>query len=103
MKSKLILSISAILLVAACGTKTFDIDMVRDRLNKNKCKINREDLIFQVSELEYLRDTTFTAVPTSLLEDSVCVCPATTQPYLLVFDGNDRTIACPVGHGESSF
>ncbi len=101
MKNTLI-CIAAFLLVAACGTATSNIDEIRDRLNENSCRINREELIFQIRELEYLQDTTFAEIPQFLLNDSLLVCPSTGHHYTMVADGNDRTIICPAGHGESS-
>ena len=65
--------------------------------------INREGLIIQIEDLEYHMDTVFTGIPSDLLADSFTVCPVTLQPYTLSGDGNDRTITCPSGHGESSF
>ncbi|MCK5131978.1 MAG: hypothetical protein KAR40_07490 [Candidatus Sabulitectum sp.] len=93
----------AVLLFAACGTSISNIDKIQARLNKNKCRINREELIYSMQDLEYRQDTTFTEIPQTLIDDSLLVCPATNQFYLLVVDGNDRTVICPGGHGESSF
>lgn len=98
-----LICIAVFLFVAACGTATSSIDEIRDRLNENSCRINREELVFQLQNLEYLQDTTFSEIPEFLLDDSLLVCPATSQLYVMVVDGNDRTIICPAGHGESSF
>ena len=102
MKNTLI-CIAAFLFVTACGTATSNIDMIKERLTENGCRINREELIFQMRELEYLQDTVYTEIPQPLLEDSLLVCPSTSQLYMMAVDGNDRTIICPAGHGESSF
>lgn len=92
----------AVLLFAACGTST-NIVKIQTRLNENKCRLNREELIFRMQDLEYLQDTTFNEIPQTLIDDSLLVCPATNQFYLLVVDGNDRAVICPQEHGESSF
>lgn len=104
-KKQILLSlcVTVLLVVTSCGTAVSNIDLIQERLTNNECRINREELIFQVKEIEYLQDTTFTGIPQFLLDDSLLVCPATGQIYLFEADGNDRTIRCPAGHGESSF
>ena len=99
----LLLWAAVVLMVTSCGTAVSNIDLIQERLSNNQCRINREELIFQIKEIEYLQDTTFTVIPQSLLADSLLVCPATGQIYLFEADGNDRTIRCPAGHGASSF
>ena len=101
MKKMIILAFSFILV--SCGTTTSSIDKIRERLETNKCRMNREELIFQINEQEYLHDTTYTEIPGFLLEDSTLTCPSSGEHYVLVRDGNDRSIECPSGHGNSSF
>lgn len=103
MRYVLLLISLTFLLSASCGTSTSSIDKIQERLNENACRINREELIFQIQELEYRQDTTFKEIPQSFLNDSLLLCPATDQPYLMIVNGNDRMIRCPSGHGESSF
>ena len=99
----LVASTIVCLLLAACGTTISSIDDIKARLNKNKCRINREELVFQMGELEYLQDTTFYEIPQLLLDDSLLVCPSNEEFYFMVVDGNDRSIGCPFLHGDSSF
>ncbi len=99
----LLLCAAVLLMVTSCGTSVSNIDLIQERLSNNKCRINREELIFQMQEMEYLQDTTFTEIPQFLLADSLLVCPVTGQFYLFEADRNDRTIRCPAGHGVSSF
>ncbi|MCK5785217.1 MAG: hypothetical protein KAH54_01520 [Candidatus Sabulitectum sp.] len=89
--------------VWGCGSSTSTIDQITGRVNRNKCRINRECLIIQIEDLEYHMDTTFAGIPLDLLADSLVACPESLQPYTLSADGNDRMITCPSGHGESSF
>lgn len=93
----------ASLLLTACGTTVSNLDEIEERLNENRCRINREALIFEMAELEYFQDTTYYEIPQLLLDDSLLVCPLTDQFYLFVIDGNDRSIECPSIHGDSSF
>ena len=95
--------VKALFIEAPFITAVSNIDMIHERISNNKCRINREELIFQMQEIEYLQDTTFTEIPQFLLADSLLVCPVTGQFYLFEADGNDRTIICPAGHGVSSF
>jgi len=102
----LFLVITAVLLAGSCTTTTAEepnIDEIRDRLNRNACRITREDLIFQMGELEYLNDSTYTEIPSGLLADSLLFCPVTGDPYTMLIDDGDRFINCPAGHGESEF
>ncbi len=99
----LIVGSIAIVLLTACGTTISSIDDITARLNKNRCRINREELIFQIGEQEYLQDTTFYEIPQLLFDDSLLVCPSNEQFYFMVVDGNDRSIECPSIHGDSSF
>ena len=103
MRNVLLLIGLIVFLSASCGTSTSNIDKIQERLNRNKCRIYREELIFQIQELEYFQDTTFTDIPESFLDDSLLSCPVTALPYLMIVEGNNRTIRCPSGCGESSF
>ncbi len=103
MKKTLLLAFSLSLLLTSCGTSTSSIDEIRERLEVNKCRMNREELIFQIKDQEYLQDTTYTEIPGFLLEDSIFTCPSNGLYYTLVWDGDDRSIECPSGHGDSSF
>ena len=94
------------LLLLSCGTTTtddLDIDAIRARLDSNACRIIREELRFQMSELEYTNDTTYTAIPTGLLPDSLTVCPVSGEAFLFQADNGDRKVVCPSGHGETEF
>ncbi len=94
------------LAIAACGTETSrppDLDMIRDRLNRNACRMVREELVFQMGELEFRNDSTYTAIPLELLPDSLVVCPVTSEALEMRVDGDDRSIRCPSGHGETRF
>lgn len=102
MKVILFFSVLTVLLIAACGTSTSNIDEITRRINYNNCRLNREELIFQIRELEYNMDTTFTVLSPGLFSDSVLVCPVSGEPYTFVVDGGNRSIECPSGHGESS-
>lgn len=99
---KILLLVCSLLLVS-CGATTSSIDEIRERLETNKCRLNREELIFQIRDQEYLQDTIYTEIPAILLQDSLLVCPSTGVHYTLVRDGDDRSIECPSGHGDSSF
>ncbi len=101
MKKILLIALSLVLL--SCGTTTSSIDEIRERLEVNKCRLNREEVIFQMRDHEYLQDTTYTEIPGFLLEDSLYTCPSSGEFYSLVMDGDDRSIECPSGHGDSSF
>lgn len=105
MKKTLIISITVLfsLFFIACGTTTSNIDRIQERVDKNKCRMNREDLIFHIQDLEYFHDTTYIEIPQALLDDSLLFCPATGELYLLEVDGDDRMFICPAGHGDSSF
>ena len=95
-----------LLIALSCGTEVSrgpDIDMIRDRLDRNACKIVREDLVFQMGELEFVNDTTYADIPFELLADSLSVCPVTEDQLLMVRDGNHRKIVCPSGHGQTDF
>lgn len=95
-----------LLAIAACGTETSrppDLDMIRDRLNRNACSMVREELVFQIGELEFRNDTTYSAIPEELLPDSLLVCPVTSEALEIMTDGDDRSIRCPSGHGETRF
>ncbi len=101
----LVLICCGVFLYAACisSTTTSNIDEIQERLNTNKCRINREELIFQIQELEYLQDTTFSEIPELHLDGSLLVCPVTSQTYRLTVDGDERSIVCNTEHGDSSF
>ncbi len=106
MKKTLIISLAIFILTTlfsmACGTTTSNIDRIQERVDKNKCRMNREDLIYHIQDLEYLHDTTYIEIPQALVDDSLLSCPATGELYLLEADGDDRMIICPTGHGDSS-
>ncbi|HOP26850.1 MAG TPA: hypothetical protein PLM22_06490 [Candidatus Sabulitectum sp.] len=93
-------------LLAGCGTETSDapdLDMIRDRLNRNACRMIREELVFQMGELEFRNDSTYSAIPGELLPESLLICPVTTEAFEMLVDGDDRMIRCPSGHGETRF
>ncbi len=99
---------AAVLLLSltGCGTEISDapdLDMIRDRLNRNACRMVREDLVFQMGELEFRNDSTYSAIPGELLPDSLLICPVTSETFEMLIDGDDRMIRCPSGHGETRF
>lgn len=99
-------TIVVFLLFLACGSQTSgepDLDMIRDRLDRNACRIVREDLVFEIVDLEFLNDTTYSEIPSGLLPDSLTACPVTLEALQLFVDGGDRKIVCPSGHGETEF
>lgn len=79
------------------------MDIIRDRLNRNACRIVRENLVFQLGKLEFLNDTTYMEIPGELLPESLVVCPVTDELLLFTVNGGRRKIACPAGHGETDF
>lgn len=95
---------SAFLLWPSCGTETsgeIDLEMIRDRLDRNACRIVREDLAFEIGELEFIEDSTFSAIPVDILEDSLLACPVTGEPFTMENEDGDRWILCPSGHGRT--
>lgn len=103
---KPVAAVAFVLVLVSCGSVTSDepnIDMIRDRLNRNACRIQREDLIFEIGELEFVNNTTYSEIPLELLPESLDVCPVTLEPYQLLVDGNKRRIVCPSGHGRTDF
>lgn len=95
-----------LLSLTGCGTETSDapdLEMIRDRLNRNACRMIREELVFQMGELEFRNDTTYSAVPGELLPDSLLICPVTSELLEMLVDGDHRSIRCPSGHGETRF
>ncbi len=110
MMKRLILA-AFFLLLLSCGTSSSSLDsfeedelqMMRDRLNNNACRINRENLVFKLDDLEYEQDTTFVELPVDLLADSLCCCSETGSTYNLVVDVDHRYIECPSGHGNTEF
>jgi hypothetical protein len=94
----------AALLFLGCGTETsddLDIQAIRDRLNMNACRINREELLFQLGELEFVNDSTYLEIPAGMLPDSLLVCPVTGEMYQFSRHDGKAVIICPSGHGES--
>lgn len=94
------------LLLISCGTQTSgepDLQAIRDRLDRNACRIVREDLVFQMVDLEYTNDTTYTEIPSLLLPDSVTACPVTQELWEFVISDGDRSVRCRSGHGETEF
>ncbi len=101
---KVLITISFfILFLTSCGTSTSSINEIEKRLIENSCRINREELIFQIHSIEYVQDTTFSEIPESLLPDSLLFCPSTGLNFILLVDGGNRKIECPSNHGDSSF
>ncbi|PIE51876.1 hypothetical protein CSA37_09540 [Candidatus Fermentibacteria bacterium] len=106
-----LLILASILFLIACGTSSSAIDsfeedelqMMRDRLNNNACRINRENLIFNLESIEYEQDTTFAELPLDLFADSLYCCSQTGEAYKLFIDGGHRYIECPSGHGNTEF
>jgi hypothetical protein len=106
MKKKLFLSFAFLLLISSCGSTTSDdlnIEEIRERLDRNSCSINREEAILKLTDFEYVEDTLFTEIPQGIISDSLLACPVTSLAYLFITDGDHRKIACPSGHGETSF
>lgn len=94
------------LLIAGCGTETsgggLEIEEIRERLQQNACRIQRDEFVFRLRDMEYRADSTYTAMPDSFPVDSLLFCPVTEEPYLMVVSGADRYIECPSGHGSTS-
>jgi hypothetical protein len=103
MRTKIIILSIVALLVLACGTSVSSLDEIQDRLNRNKCRMNREDLVFAIQGLEYEMDTVFTSIPQDLLDDSLLICPADSSLYVMITDGDNRRIQCSFCGGDSSF
>ncbi len=95
-----------IIFLAGCGTRSsgeMDIDEIRERLNRNSCRINRDQLVFALGDLEFHNDTTYAELPVELLADSLVRCPVSEEVYeMLRLDGS-RVLRCPSGHGETKF
>jgi len=92
------------LALLGCGTQTTgeaDLDAIRARLDMNACRINREELMFRLGELEFVNDSTYQALPVELLPDSLLYCPVTIEPYEFTREDGSRIIRCPAGHGET--
>jgi hypothetical protein len=103
MKTNTMILSAAALLALACATSISSFDEIQNRLNRNKCRINRESLVFAMQGLEYEMDTVFTSVPEDLLDDSLLVCPADSSLYVMITDGNNRKIQCSFCNEHSSF
>ena len=103
MKTILIFSISTFILflsASGCSTSTSNLEQIQQQLLENGCKLNRQELVYKIHDLEYENDTLYTELPFDLLPDSLCVCPADNSVYLLL-EEEDRVIQCPNGHGSS--
>lgn len=102
-----LLVLCSVLMLASCGSTSgnegINIEEIRARLDENACRIMREELVFQLGELEFTNDTTYSVLPSELLADSLLVCPVTLETFMLVTDGNDRQIECPSVHGKTEF
>ncbi len=102
----ILLAVLSTLLLAGCGTEgsdQLDIDAIRDRLDLNSCRINREKLVFALGDLEFMNDTTYAELPLELLADSLVQCPVTGDAYQLLRRDGGRVVQCPAGHGETKF
>ncbi len=98
--------LTLVCLLLSCGAETsssIEIEMIRDRLNRNACRIAREDLIFQINDLEFINDTSFTVIPFDMLAESLTVCPVTGEQFQMLVDNDDKKIVCPSGHGHTDF
>jgi len=101
MKIFIIFAIFIIVFFAsACGTNTSNLEQIQQQLLENGCKLNRQELVYKIHDLEYENDTLYTELPFELLPDSICVCPADSSVYLFL-QGDNRVIQCPNGHGSS--
>lgn len=94
------------LFLAGCGTRSsgdMDIDGIRERLNRNSCRMNREQLVFALGDLEFNNDTTYAELPMELLADSLVQCPVSGEAYGMIRLDGSRVLRCPSGHGETKF
>ncbi len=89
-----------ILFASACSTNTSNLEQIQQQLQENRCKLNRQELVYKIHDLEYNNDTLYTELPFELLPDSICVCPVDSSVYLLL-QVDDRIIQCPNGHGSN--
>jgi hypothetical protein len=103
MKVKIPVLLTALLFTVACGTSISSLDEIENRLKRSKCRLNRENLVFAIEGLEYKMDTVFTDIPENLLNDSLQACPASGELYVMLVEGDNRRILCPVCQNESSF
>jgi len=103
MKAKIPVLLTAALLAVACGTTVSSLDEIESRLNRSKCRGNRENLVFVIQGLEYEMDTVFTTIPCDLLDDSLLVCSVDSSLYAMITDGNNRKIRCSFCNDDSSF
>lgn len=101
----LITVLCSLILFSSCGSTSgsdgMNIDQIRARLDKNACRIRREELVYRIDELEFINDTTYSVLPAELLPDSLLACPVTGEFFSMAADGGDRLIQCPSGHGET--
>jgi len=97
---------ASLLFLTACGSTSsgnLNIDEIRERLNQNSCRINREEAVFRIVDLEYIQDSLFTEIPEGSIDDSLLVCPVTGEFYVFLLEGEHRKVLCASGHGESLF